>query len=65
VEPKNKMHITEKQYTTDHKTNHIQYTVFPVMPEVALIYQDIPHNFTDSTIYYKVHDNIIQNSPKA
>ena len=32
-----KMHITEKQYTTDHKTTHIQYTVLPVMPMVAQI----------------------------
>jgi len=34
-EAEKKMHITEKQYTTDHKTKHIQYIVFPAMPMVA------------------------------
>jgi len=36
------MHITEKQYTTDHKTVHIQYTVFPVMPMVAQLIELFP-----------------------
>jgi hypothetical protein len=36
------MHITEKQYTTDHKTKHIQYTVIPVMPMVAQLIKIFP-----------------------
>jgi len=43
-----KMHITEKQYTTDHKTKHIQYTAFPAMPMVAQLIK-IFH-----TIFWKV-----------
>jgi 3-hydroxymyristoyl/3-hydroxydecanoyl-(acyl carrier protein) dehydratase len=41
-------HITEKQYTTDHKTIHIHYTVFPVMPIVVQLIKIFP------TILWKV-----------
>jgi hypothetical protein len=30
-----KMHITDIQYTTEHKTIHMQHTVVPEMPMVA------------------------------
>ena len=43
-----KIHIIQKQYTTDHKTEHIQYTVFPVMPIVAQLIKIFP------TILWKV-----------
>jgi hypothetical protein len=36
------MHITEKQYTTDYKTKHIYYTVFPDMPIVAQLTKIFP-----------------------
>jgi len=36
------MHITEKKYTTDHKTKHIKYTVFPEMPMVAQLIKILP-----------------------
>ena len=55
------MHITEKQYTTVHKTKHIQYTVFPAMPMVAQLIK-IFH-----TILWKVRfiTKFIQMSLKA
>ena len=43
-----KIHIIQKQYTTDHKTEHIHYTVFPVMPIVAQLIKIFP------TILWKV-----------
>jgi hypothetical protein len=42
-----KIHITEKQNTTDHKTIHIYYTEFPEMPMVAQLIKIFP------TIYGK------------
>jgi len=37
-----KMHFTDKQYTTDHNTKHIQYTAFLVMPMVVLLIKIFP-----------------------
>jgi len=28
-------------------------------------YQDIPHNFMESTVYYKVNEIVTQSSPEA
>jgi hypothetical protein len=51
----NKMHITEKQYTTDHKTKHIQYTVrISSDANGCSAYQDIPQNLMELTVHYTV-----------
>jgi hypothetical protein len=42
------MHITENQYSTDHKTNHIQYRVFPEMPVVAQLIKIFPGTYGSS-----------------
>ena len=60
-----KMHFTEKQYTTDHKTIHTQYTVLPEMSMVAQLIKIFPKNFMQLTVHYTVHQNVIQRSPKA
>ena len=36
------MHFTEKQYTTDHKTKHTQYTALPEMSMVAQLIKIFP-----------------------
>jgi len=36
------MHITAIQYTTDHKSVHIHYTVLPGMPMVAHLIKIFP-----------------------
>ena len=49
-----KMHITEKLYTTDHKTKHIQHTAFPEMPMVAQLIKIFPRiswNLRFTTVY--------------
>jgi hypothetical protein len=57
-------HITEKQYTTDHNTKHVYYTIFPVLPMVAQLVTIFP-NFMELMVHYTVHENVIQHSPKA
>ena len=55
-----KMHITEKQYTNDHKL--LTHPVYSISCDAngCSAYQDIPQNFIELTVYYRVHGNVIQ-----
>jgi hypothetical protein len=61
-----------KQYSTDHNTNSTVLIITLNTPIYSIssvascsAYQDIPHNFMESTVYYKVHENVPQSSPEA
>ena len=41
-EVEEKVHITAKQWTTDHKTEHIPFIVFPKMPNDCSACQVFP-----------------------
>jgi len=52
-EAEKKMHITEKQYTSDRKILQIYYTAFSVMPMVAQLIKIFPTILWKKTFYCK------------
>ena len=60
-----KMHITEKQYTNDHKLlTHLVYSI-SCDANGCSVYQDIHQNFMEIMVYFRVIGNDIQRSLEA
>ena len=58
-----KRHITEKQYTNNHKIKHIQYTVYTVMPMVAQLIKIFPtilQNLQFITVHGKSFNGLLK-----
>jgi hypothetical protein len=60
-----KMHITGKEYTTDHKTIHIQYTVFPEIPMMAQLIKIFTRILWNLQIIMEFYETVIRRSPEA
>jgi hypothetical protein len=61
-EAEKKIQSTEKQYSNDHKTKHIQYTVHPDTPMVVLlvkIFSTISYNLQFTTLFTAVYSSTI------
>jgi len=57
-----KIHITEKQYSNDHKIKHTQYTVYcetPMVVQLIKIFPTISCNFQFTTLFTTVYSSTI------